>query len=114
MLLLDYYNLMQISHTDIMPLLDEVLSLTRCEQRVFVYCLINCPKPVYYSSDIRIIADTLSLHVRTVERALRAIRFLPHLGACVQPRKYNHREELYYDEREREIHTGENQDREEY
>lgn len=67
-----------------------------------MYCLVNLPRPVMYSSDVRDLSLTLGYHVRTIQKALHAISKSPLLGQCVQFTRFNHKEEMYYAERDKQ------------
>ena len=103
-----------INSKDLMPLLREVTSLTRSEQDVFIHCLQHCPRPVYYSADIRTIADILQLNKRTVERALRRIRYMPIIGRCVTPVRYNQQQELYHHARQQQQRNRQGNDNDQH
>lgn len=78
---------MKISANTILPIMTELAALTRCEQRVFLHCLVKYPRPIYRSGDIQCIALQLDLHPRTVQRALISISQHKHLAVCVRPVK---------------------------
>nr|DAH45648.1 MAG TPA: Transcriptional regulatory protein prrA regulator protein, Dna binding.77A [Caudoviricetes sp.] len=111
-----YLVRMMIEHTHLLPLLTELASLTKCEQQVFLHCLQKCPRPVAFSDDCRKVAQALGLHLRSVQRALAAIRRKEHLRQCVQVVYIHKREELYHDYREyrdRQGCQGQSEDAEE-
>lgn len=76
---------MLISTDDLVPLVSALTALSTTQQAVFLYCLRNLASPVLYSGDTRRIAASLRLHVRTVQRALQAIKNDPVLSKAVFP-----------------------------
>ena len=87
--------------TNILNFMEEFSKLTQTQQRVFLYCLQECPRPHAYSEDVRKIANATKLHVRTVQRALCEIRTKPKLANAVYFSKFNSKKELYHAEQER-------------
>lgn len=79
----------------LIPLLTEFSRLSANQQRIFMHCLVNLPRPVMYSADVRNLSITTGCHVRTIQRALHAISISPILGQCVQVIRINHKEEFY-------------------
>lgn len=82
---------MKIASNALIPLMREMAALTKCEQLVFLHCLDKYPRPIYRSGDIQCIALQLSIHPRTVQRALISISGQKHLAACVRPIRRNRR-----------------------
>ena len=76
---------MLLSSDDLVPLCSALLSLSITQQAVFLHCLRHRPSPCLYSGDTRRIALSLRLHVRTVQRALQAIKKDPILSKAVYP-----------------------------
>ena len=75
---------MKIDSSILVPLLRAFGSLSDNERQIFLYCLLNLPRPALYSSDVRSISTITGYHVRTVQKALRTISKDPMLGRCVQ------------------------------
>lgn len=86
---------------EVLMFMEEFASLTPTQQRVFLYCLQECPFPKAYSGDIRKIASATELHVRTVQRALKIIKKHPKLSRAVYFTKFNSKKEFYHEEQER-------------
>lgn len=93
---------MRIDSAVLVPLLTEFSKLSANQQRIFMFCLVNLPRPVMYSSDVRNLSVALGYHVRTIQKALHVISASPILGQCVQFTRFNHKEEYYYAEREKQ------------
>ena len=90
---------MKVESTLLVPLLEDFSRLSANQQRIFLYCLSNLPRPAMYSGDIRSISAILGYHVRTVQKALRIISHSPMLGRCVQLTRITRQQsqEIFYE-----------------
>jgi hypothetical protein len=67
--------------------LQDFCKLTNSEQRVFLYCLKNCPFPRAKTDDLNAIAYALGLSYKSVWRAVHAFELYPQFNRLV---KYIH------------------------
>jgi hypothetical protein len=67
--------------------LQDFCKLTNSEQRVFLYCLKNCPFPRSKTDDLNSIAYALGLSYKSVWRAIHAFELYPQFNRLV---KYIH------------------------
>ena len=88
---------MQIDVKALVPLLADFSCLNAVQQAVFLYCLETRPIVMRHTADVREIAEALDLHVRTVQRSIRAIRRRPMLSKIVVVVNVNRKQEILHE-----------------
>lgn len=88
---------MQIDSSALLPLLADFARLNAVQQTVFLFCLEQHPIVMIRSTDVREIAGALDLHVRTVQRSIRAIRARPVLSRVVRVVNVNRQQEIIHE-----------------
>jgi predicted regulator of amino acid metabolism with ACT domain len=78
----------------ILAFLDEFAKLSPVQQKIFLFCLQNCPHPRKNSSDINRIAAATGVHRKSVERAFKIIKQYKILRRCVSYIRIDVRKEI--------------------
>ena len=91
---------MQIGSETLIPFLTEFATLSRSQQRVFLFCLQFCPHPVLWSSDLMQIRSATGVSRKSLYNAFRNFEKSAILNravyCCKKPK------EAYYAEQQRE------------
>ena len=91
------FSLMMINSDEILPLLNELLSLTKAQQNIFLYCLKKCPRPRPYTGDLFQISNATKSCRNTVHDALVLINKKKYLSKIVRYVRINTKEQIFYD-----------------
>lgn len=78
----------------ILDFLVEFAELSPVQQKIFLFCLQNCPHPRKNSGDINRIAAATGVHRKSVERAFKVINQYKILRRCVAYIKIDVRKEI--------------------
>lgn len=85
---------MQIGSETLIPFLTEFATLSRSQQRVFLFCIEFLPHPCVRSGDLQRIQLCTAVSRNTVRASLRAIASLPILSRCVSFSRINKKDTI--------------------